>query len=123
MKFLLDVNASGAIFQWLVDRGHDVRAVGDKNAKMTDEDIINWAIEDERIIITTDTDFEEMIWRQGRSHSGVLRLENLPRTERIMLLKDALNGFGKDLEQGCIIIAKRNKFRIRRLPSSTEANQ
>jgi len=26
--------------------------------------------------------FEEMIWRQGKSHCGVLRLENLPRSER-----------------------------------------
>jgi predicted nuclease of predicted toxin-antitoxin system len=120
MRFLLDVNASGAVLRWLMAHGHDVREVGSKDTKMTDEEIINWAVDEQRIIITTDTDFEEMIWRQGRLHCGVLRLENLPRTERIMLLQDALNQYGNDLEQGCVIIAKSKKFRIRRLQPPTK---
>jgi len=81
---------------------------------MSDSEILEWALEENRIIITTDDDFEEMIWRQGKSHCGVLRLENLPRSERIMLLRDVLDRHGRDLESGAIVIALSAKFRVRK---------
>ena len=83
MDFLLDVNASGAVARWLIDRGHNVAEVGQTDPRMRDDKILNWAVRENRIIVTTDNDFEEMIWRQGKYHCGVLRLENLPRSERL----------------------------------------
>lgn len=68
MKFLLDVNASGSLVNWLVGLGHDVIQVADKDPRMLDEDIRCWALHEQRIIITTDRDFEEMIWREGKEH-------------------------------------------------------
>jgi predicted nuclease of predicted toxin-antitoxin system len=114
MNFLLDVNASGAVSQWLIHQGHDIVEVGQKDSKMSDNEILNWAIKEHRIIITTDNDFEEMIWRQGKPHCGVLRLENLPRSERIMLLRDVLDRHSRDLESGAIVIALSKKFRVRK---------
>jgi len=86
MNFLLDVNASGALARWLIELGHDVVQVSEKNPRMSDDGILSWAVSEHRIIVTTDNDFEEMIWRQGKSHCGILRLENLPRSERKDLL-------------------------------------
>ncbi len=114
MNFLLDVNASGAVARWLIHLGHDVAEVGQKDPRMSDDKILSWAVRDRRIIVTTDNDFEEMIWRQGKSHCGVLRLENLPRFERMILLNDVLDRHAKDLEAGAIVIALRTKFRIRK---------
>jgi predicted nuclease of predicted toxin-antitoxin system len=79
MKFLVDVNASGFLSQWLRDLGHDVSEVRQSDPGMTDSDILQWAEAELRIIITTDIDFEEMIWRERRKHCGLIRLENLPR--------------------------------------------
>lgn len=64
--------------------------------------------------MTTDKDFEEMIWRQGKSHCGVLRLENLPRQERLELIHDVLDRHSDDLEAGAIVIASSTKFRVRK---------
>ena len=114
MKFLLDVNASGIVASWLMRLGHDVVEVGQKNPGMSDNEILSWAVRERRIIITTDNDFEEMIWRQGKYHCGVLRLENLPRSERLTLLNEVLDRYAKDLEAGAIVIALRAKFRIRK---------
>ena len=114
MNFLLDVNASGAVARWLIHLGHDVVEVGQKNPRMSDNEILSWAVMEQRIIVTTDNDFEEMIWRQGKSHCGVLRLENLPRSERIVLLRDVLDRHSRDLESGAIVIALRTKFRVRK---------
>lgn len=68
----------------------------------------------QRIVVTTDSDFEEMIWRQGKSHCGVLRLENLPRSERKALLHDVLGHHSQELESGAIVIALSRKFRVRK---------
>ncbi|MBW1795895.1 MAG: DUF5615 family PIN-like protein [Deltaproteobacteria bacterium] len=114
MNFLLDVNASGAVARWLIDRGHNVAEVGQKDPRMSDDEILSWAVRERRIIVTTDTDFEEMIWRQGKSHCGVLRLENLPRSQRKALVHDVLDRHSKDLESGAIVIALSRKFRVRR---------
>jgi len=114
MNFLLDVNASGAVAQWLIDRGHNVAEIGQKDSRMSDDEILNWAVRERRIIVTTDNDFEEMIWRQGKSHCGVLRLENLPRSQRKALLHDVLDRHSKDLESGAIVVALSRKFRVRR---------
>lgn len=114
MKFLVDVNASGTLAQWLVAQGHDVARVSDRNPRMGDEDILNWAIAEQRIIVTTDQDFEKMIWQEGKAHYGILRIENLPRAERLALLRDVLKHHHLDLTSGAIVIALSRRIRIRR---------
>ncbi len=46
MRFLLDVNASGALAGWLMELGHDVVRVSDKDPRMTDEDILSILLQD-----------------------------------------------------------------------------
>ena len=114
MRFLVDVNASGSVARWLIDNGHDVALVSSRDPRMTDEEILKWAVMERRIIVTTDKDFEEMIWHQGRKHCGVLRLENLPRQLRLALLRDTISRYAEELSSGAIVIAYTHKFRIRR---------
>jgi len=113
MKFLVDVNASGSVATWLAEHGHNVALVGAKNPRMSDKEILSWALEEQRIIITTDKDFEEMIWHQGLKHCGLVRLENVPRHERIALLDEALQNYSDKLKSGAIVIASTRKFRVR----------
>ena len=114
MKFLLDVNASGALAHWLSDQGHDLLMVEEVNPRMADDEVLQWALREKRIIITTDQDFEEMIWREKRQHAGILRLENLPRVERLSLLEYVLKHHDQDLVSGAIIIASNRKIRVRK---------
>jgi len=113
MKFLLDVNSSGALVAWLKRLDHDVAEVGQRDPRMSDEEVLKWAVNEGRVVITTDNDFEELIWRRGMKHCGVLRLENLPRLERKALLNDVLNRYGTELENGAIVIALNAKIRVR----------
>ena len=120
MRFLLDVNASGLLSIFLLEAGHDVACVSHVNSRMTDSEILTWAVREERIIITTDSDFEQMIWLEGRVHCGVLRLENLPRLERMALFQDVLVSYAQDLEAGAVVIATQQKVRVRRKPKAIE---
>jgi len=114
MKFLLDVNASGSLARWLMERGHDVCMVKEVDPRMWDDKILEWAVREKRIIVTTDQDFEEMIWQENRQHEGVIRLENLPRRERLSLFEYILNHHSRDLESGVVIIATSRKIRVRK---------
>ncbi|MBJ7899267.1 MAG: hypothetical protein GC158_04915 [Cyanobacteria bacterium RI_101] len=113
MKFLLDVNASGAVSEYLQNLGHDVLSVRDVDPQMSDTKILEWANRDRRIIITTDLDFEQLVWQNNISHCGLLRLENLPRYERLVLLAKILSEHSSVLEQGAVVIATQEKIRIR----------
>jgi predicted nuclease of predicted toxin-antitoxin system len=114
VKFLIDVNASRFLGNQLIEKGFDVAFVRDINPQMEDETILEWAVRENRIIVTTDNDFEQMIWQRQKSHCGILRLENLPRKQRETLLDDVLHYHDRDLREGKIVIALRNKFRIRK---------
>jgi len=121
MKFLVDVNASGSLVRWLTEMGHDVAQVRERDPRMPDDDILTWALNEQRIIVTTDQDFEEMIWRGGKRHCGILRLENLPRSQRKALLEDALGRYSQELVSGAIVIALSRQVRIRRPAGGSNA--
>jgi len=114
VRFLIDVNAGGAVSKWLREHNFNVVDVRQRDPRISDEVVLQWANEDKRVLITTDKDFEEMVWREGLSHSGILRLENLQRMERLLLLETVLSQFSNDLITGSIVVAKRTKVRIRR---------
>ena len=116
MEFLVDVNASRTLADWLAALGHDTALVVEVDPRMSDYDILDWAVREDRIVVTTDVDFEELIWRQGRIHRGVLRLENLPRSQRHDLLQSVLSQHGDDLAAGAIVIAGLKKIRVRYRP-------
>ena len=114
MKFLLDANVAGSVSEYLQESGYDVAEVINEDPRMTDKAILTWAVKENRIIVTTDKDFEEMIWQQGRNHCGILRIENLPRSERMALVKDVLMQHAEDIKSGLIVIATQKKYRIRK---------
>lgn len=113
MKFLIDVNASGAVATWLIKAGLDVAQVSAVDTRMTDDEILRWANKEQRVIVTTDKDFEEMVWREGKPHYGLLRIENLPRYQRQSLLEYVLAHHARELEAGAVIIALETKIRVR----------
>lgn len=80
---------------------------------MSDHLILKWAVKERRIIVTTDKDFEAMVWRENRSHAGIIRLENLPRKDRLILLARILIKYKDAIEEGAILIATQQKVRIR----------
>lgn len=78
MKFLVDECTGPAVAAWLHDQNHDVLSVFDQAKGMADDDVIQKAFDEQRIVITNDKDFGDKVYRDGRLHSGVilLRLED-----------------------------------------------
>ncbi|CCQ48997.1 DUF5615 family PIN-like protein [Crocosphaera watsonii] len=64
MDFLIDVNASRNLGNVLISQGHDVAFVTDIDPEISDENILQWVVREKRVIITTDKDFEQLIWQK-----------------------------------------------------------
>ena len=78
MRFLVDECAGPAVAKWLRQRHHDVVSVYEQARGSLDDTVIQSAADEDRILITNDKDFGEKVYRDGRSHRGVilLRLED-----------------------------------------------
>lgn len=81
---------------------------------MTDEQVLEWAVEEERIIVTCDKDFGELIVVQGYQHYGVVRLPDVPIERRKILLTQILQRFQVASMQNTIITVSGNRIRIRK---------
>lgn len=62
MRLLIDENISPKTAYFLEERGHDVKLVRDENLGTEDAEIADMAREENRAILTQDTDFGEIYY-------------------------------------------------------------
>src|SRR5579864_7900450 len=88
MKFLTDENLGIKIPHYLKDLGFDVISVIDISPGITDPEVLHIANEQDRILITLDKDFGELVFKEGLIHSGVILLrikdESIENKKRIL---------------------------------------
>lgn len=84
MNFLADEGIDGSIVKGLRELGHDVFFVVEQIRSLEDETLLEMAKKENRILITRDKDFGELVYRLHKAHSGVIliRLEGYETIER-----------------------------------------
>jgi len=99
MRFLVDECTGPAVARWLIEQHHDVISVFDKIRGADDEEVIRIASEQDRILITNDKDFGELVFREKKQHKGVilLRLEDERGANKIAVLKNVLEKYENSL--------------------------
>jgi len=75
--------------------------------------LLRMAAEEDRILRTIDSDFGTLVYLLGAAHAGIIRLPDVPATERIALLADLLARYGSDLP-GSIVTVRGGRIRISR---------
>ena len=116
MKFLLDESADFPLADMLSDLGHDVKAiVTDYPRSIADEEVLEIAAREDRILLTNDRDFGELIFRQHLQHSGVIlfRLGSEPIETKAAWLRYVLNHYPEHLNN--FIVVTENGVRVRRV--------
>ena len=114
MRFLVDFNVGRAVADYLRQAGHDVASVGDVDPRMSDADILLWAVREQRIVVTMDTDFGELVYHSGHAHAGVilLRMPGAGRDMKVDLVKWILEHHANDLP-GHFCVFDAGRLRIR----------
>lgn len=100
MKFLLDENIGKKVAYFLEDLGHTVFRLKQIQAGAEDYKALELAVSKDSVLITSDKDFGELIFKESQQHSGVilLRLENETSSNKIKVLKKVLSEY-KDLNK------------------------
>ncbi len=116
MKFLLDESAEFRLAVFLRTLGHDVTAIAhDYPASLKDWQVLDIAVAEERIIITNDSDFGDLVFRQQHEHRGIIYFR-VPKQsgvdEKMILLKSLLITHAKVLNQ--FLVVSRRGVRVRR---------
>ena len=117
MRFLLDENVDLPLADYLHEQGHDATAVAlDYARSIKDQDVLEIARAEGRILITNDKDFGALIYQEQLEHAGViffrLRDESIPA--KIARLAEVLAEHADDLGDGAYIVVTDRRIRVRK---------
>jgi predicted nuclease of predicted toxin-antitoxin system len=119
VRFLIDEALQDAVAYRLAEEGHDashVRALG--LAGCTDNEVMALALAEERVLVTTDTDFGTILALTGAAGPSVLLLRGVGDStpERVAALLTVLPRVADELSQGAVVVVEEDRYRIRHLP-------
>jgi predicted nuclease of predicted toxin-antitoxin system len=115
MKFLVDRCAGRRLAEWLRGQGHDVIESREWGPDPGDRALLERAAADERILVTIDTDFGELVYVEAIPHAGLVRLPDVPAEKRIALMAQLLDRHQQALETKAIITIRNGRIRISHL--------
>jgi len=78
-----------------------------------DEEILQRAHQESRVLVTLDKDFGELAIVQRRPHSGILRVVALSTAQQVDVCLAVLTRYAPQLEAGAIVTAEAGRIRVR----------
>ncbi|MBW2257562.1 MAG: DUF5615 family PIN-like protein [Deltaproteobacteria bacterium] len=118
-RFLLDQGLPRRAAQTLVAAGWDVVHVADvAMARASDKRILDHAREQNRTVVTLDSDFARLLATEGADHPSVIhiRLQGLDLRATGDLLDGLFRELQGDLDAGVIVSVTQRGYRVRNLP-------
>ena len=113
IKFLADVNVEKAVVEYLLEKKYDTKWIPEYNCEMLDDELLHWANIENRVIITNDKDFGELIFLQKKISTGIIlfRVREQRAENKVSLIKHLLENFSEKILNHFIVITG-EKIRI-----------
>jgi predicted nuclease of predicted toxin-antitoxin system len=121
MRLLLDMNMPPALAEWLRSEGHDaIHVSGAGYGNLPDDQIFDRAAKEDRILVTFDLDFGEIIGLGNKPGLGIilLRLRFVHQSYLRERLRVAIAAAADALKAGTIVIVEDARLRIRQTRES-----
>lgn len=118
MKFLVDMSISPKTVKFLKKKGYEAVRVSNLGmAKSKDEEIFEYTIENDMILITADLDFGNILaYTKSKKPSTIIfRLKN-PSPENVNQMLLSILPRIESLKKGVIVVIEDRRIRIRELP-------
>ncbi len=115
MKFLIDECIGTSVAKWLREQGYDTVSILEFSPGIPDEAVLHKAFLENRILITMDKDFGDIIFRNNKHHCGIilLRLLNWQTKHKIAILENFLALYIHEIENNFIVITEQSVRIIR----------
>ncbi|BAY21552.1 hypothetical protein NIES2100_13070 [Calothrix sp. NIES-2100] len=116
MNFLADENLDRQIVERLRQDGHIVWYVPEMEPGISDDEVLDLANQEGALLLTSDKDFGELVFRLGRIASGVVltRLSGLSTISKADIVTRAINQHTDELLGAFTVITPTN-IRIRKI--------
>ena len=114
MKFLVDECSDPQLVYRLRKDGHDVLYITEYGPGLDDREVLDLAIKNDRLLITEDKDFGELIFRFKKEVPGLilLRFDSKEKNDKINRLLKLINSRNSSLI-GKYTVIDQHKYRIR----------
>ena len=119
MKLLADMGISMTTVRALREAGEEVVHLQEQGLhKMPDDQILVKAIREQRVVITCDLDFGDLLAASGGSVPSVVLIRTRNQTPKAVTprLFQILQTYHSALEAGAVVIVEDGGSRLRRLP-------
>jgi predicted nuclease of predicted toxin-antitoxin system len=116
VRWLADECVAAPLVASLRGAGHDVLYVAEAAAGLSDADVIALALRENRLLLTEDKDFGDLVFRGGRSVPGAVLMRIDPDNEELkkIRLAGAIERYGEELF-GRYMVIEEGRFRSRHL--------
>ncbi len=91
----------------------DVVSATHLDAGATDEVLLAFALKEQRVIITEDKDFGELVFLRGMSHPCIIRFVDMPVVEKVAAMRDLVENHSESMTDSTLIVVSRTRIRIR----------
>ena len=120
MRWLADECVAASLVAFLRSLGHDVLYVAESVSGLRDTDVIELASIEQRILLTEDKDFGDLVFRRDRQVPGVVLMRVGPAKSELKTLQlaAAIERYGEGLF-GRYLVIEEVRIRVRPLRSST----
>ena len=119
MKFLLDVGISPELGRMLEAAEHSYRYLPEHYPRTsTDAQILEFARENDEVIITHDTDFGTLLAFSAEEAPSIIlfRIHHISAELFFKLITENWAEIELPLEEGALVVIEVNSIRVRRLP-------
>lgn len=114
MKFLIDESVEYRLVIFLRDADYDTSSIAELSSGSDDETVLSTAYKENRILITNDKDFGELIYKLSLPHKGIIlfRLIEESYQSKINKLEHILKKFKEKLSNNYTTVSD-TKIRFR----------
>lgn len=123
MKFLANMGISPLTVTFLRGRGHDALHLHEQELdRLPDPDILEKARSEDRVLLTTDLDFADLLAHSWAQLPSVIlfRLRDMRPDNVNEYLARVLDRFSQELATGAVISVTERELRVRPLPIGRE---
>ena len=113
MRVLLDSCVWGRAAERLAQAGHDAEWAGSWLEDPGDEELLTYALREDRVLVTLDKDFGELAVVRGQAHAGIIRLVGFAAPQQAEVCLEILGRYGDELRNRGLITVNPVRVRIR----------
>jgi predicted nuclease of predicted toxin-antitoxin system len=110
MRFLVDECVGTSVAEYLKSNDHIVFSVFDESRGAEDADLLQKCYLENYILITSDKDFGEMIFKNQKKHKGIILIRCQPNNfkQKIVVLTKLLANYADKLENNFVVVTNEN---------------